>query len=108
MGSVAMIRDAWERHNGEACEAFVIYRGYCGGNAPARVPGMDTAMRLAMRIARGKTPVEAAADEYLYRWRLAIKTPDQCDATGSVSRDPRDRNPRACVSIFGIPHTVGM
>jgi len=69
---------------------------------------MDTAIRLAYRISlarRSKMPPRA---EYLYRWHLAIKAPDQCGATGRVADDPRDRNPRACVSIFGTPHTIGM
>lgn len=36
------------------------------------IPGMDTAIRLAWRIACGRTEAEAAAREYLYRWRLAL------------------------------------
>ncbi len=69
---------------------------------------MDTFTRLAIRVASGKTTSEAAAREYLYRWSLAIKAPDQCGATGRISYDPRDRKPDACVSAFGAPHTIGM
>lgn len=90
---------AYEQHRDAAREAFKVYASYCNGRAPARVPGMDTVIRLAVRIAQGKSIKEAAAREYIYRWHLAIKAPDQCIGTRMV-------NP--CVSIFGAPHTIGM
>ena len=66
---------AYQLHKLAAHEAFDVFVEYCGGNAPRRVPGCDTAIRLAVRIHNGKTIPEAAAREYLYRWQLAIKAP---------------------------------
>jgi hypothetical protein len=108
MGILQDAADAFRAHSSEARQAFGIYRSYCGGNVPPRVPGMDTYDRLAYRISLGRTIEEAAAREYLYRWSLAIKAPDQCGATGRKSYESRDRNPRACVSVFGTPHTIGL
>lgn len=85
-----------------AKQAFDLYCAYCGGNIPPRVPGTDTIIRLEKRIELGASIERAAACEYLYRWRLAIKAPHQCDAAS----DTIVRNP--CVSIFGAPHTIGM
>lgn len=99
------IMAAYAKHQGEAREAYRLFVSYCG-TAPARVPGMDTVIRLACRLALGRSIEESAAREYVYRWHLAIKAPDQCNATGRD--DARDRNPRACISIFGTPHTIGM
>jgi hypothetical protein len=101
-------RAAFNAHNLSAEIAYSIYRSYCGGTVPPRVPGMDTVIRLAMRIANGATVHEAAAREYVYRWHLAIKAPDQCGATGAISYDPRDRRRDACISIFGTPHLLGV
>lgn len=39
------------------------------------VPGMDTFSRLAIRIDQGRTSEEAAAHEYIYRWKLALQSP---------------------------------
>lgn len=108
MGIFQDAADAFKAHGVEARAAFAIYRDYCGGHVPPRVPGMDTVFRLAYRISLGRTIEEAAAREYVYRWHLAIKAPDQCNATGRVSYEPRDRDHQACVSIFGTPHTLGM
>lgn len=99
---------AYHAHRDKAFAAFAIYKQYCNGRPPPRVPGMDTVIRLAHRISLGRSIEEAAAREYLYRWHLAIKAPDQCGATGRISHHPLDRNPQACVSIFGTPHTIGM
>jgi hypothetical protein len=90
---------AYERHRNEANAAFSLYVDHCQGIAPPRVAGMDTIIRLAWRIHCGRTVEQAAAGEYLYRWRLAIKAPDQC--IGAMTRNP-------CVSIFGTPHTIGL
>jgi hypothetical protein len=87
----------YDQHKDAAHHALNLYRSYCGGQIPPRVPGMDTVIRLAWRLAHGRTVEEAAAREYVYRWNLAIKPFDQCE--GST------RNP-AC-SIFGTPHTLG-
>jgi hypothetical protein len=99
MGIFQDAANAFKAHSVEAREAFGIYRSYCGGKVPPRVPGMDTYDRLAYRISLGRTVEEAAAREYLYRWSLAIKAPDQC--IGAATRN-------ACVSVFGTPHTIGM
>jgi len=95
-------RAAYSKHKEAAAEAHAIYRRYCGGKVPPRVPGMDTVIRLALRIENGRSIEEAAAREYLYRWHLAIKAPDQCDAASDTALV----NP--CVSVFGAPHTIGM
>lgn len=83
-----------------AHEAVALFRSYCVEGLP-RVPGMATADRLAIRIHSGHTAEEAAAKEYLYRWNLAIKAPDQCMLPNNSTLDP-------CVSVFGTPHTIGM
>lgn len=90
---------AYTAHSEQAREAYAIYKSYCGGVLPPRVPGMDTVIRLAYRISLGRTIQEAAAREYIYRWHLAIKAPDQCIGSDMV-------NP--CCSIFGTPHTIGL
>lgn len=55
-----------------------------------RMPGMDTVIRLAVRIEAGRSVEEAAAREYIYRWRLTLRP------------DP-DLSP----SFFGAPHLLG-
>lgn len=92
---------AYDKHRAAAHEAFALYKSYCGGIVPPRVPGMDTVIRLAWRIECGRTVEEAAAREYLYRWSLAIKAPDQCMLPHNTTRAP-------CVSVFGTPHLLGM
>lgn len=99
---------AYATYKQEAHAAFDLYAAHCEHSPPPRVPGCDTVIRLAHRISLGRTIEEVAAREYVYRWHLAIKAPDQCNATGRRSYDPRDRNARACVSIFGTPHAIGM
>lgn len=111
-----MLRAAWPIHKADAKRAFELFDSWCTDEGQRRgtrgvmsdVPGMGTTERLAVRIYLGRTIEEAAACEYLYRWSLAIKAPDQCNATGRRSYDPRDHNPRACLSIFGAPHLLGM
>jgi hypothetical protein len=100
--------EAFRQHKLASLEAYEAFVVLCNGRAPPRVPGMDTVIRLAWRIKHGNSVEEAAAHEYLYRWKLAIKAPDQCGATGKRSYDPRDRMPRSCVSVFGVPHPIGM
>lgn len=75
----------YRAHRAEAAQAFALYAAHCGGTAPARVPGMCTDIRLANRIALGRTVEEAAAREYLYRWNLALRWRG-----------------------FGVPHTLGL
>jgi hypothetical protein len=87
---------AYQAHKENAERAYALFLAHYP-KAP-RVPGCDTVIRLAWRIECGRTPEEAAAREYVYRWHLAVKPFDQC-AHGIV-------NP-VC-SVFGTPHTIGM
>ena len=90
----------YNAHSADADRAFALFASYWTSSAkPARVPGMDTVVRMAWRLAHGKTIEEAAAREYVYRWHLAVKPFDQIDRASTV-------NP-AC-SIFGAPHPIGM
>ncbi|AFU87872.1 hypothetical protein CcrColossus_gp002 [Caulobacter phage CcrColossus] len=71
----------------QACELFAAMIV-----GPLRkVPGADTATRMAERIGHGRTPEQAAAREYLYRWRLAL-----------------DARPRNAAAVWGVPHTLGL
>lgn len=56
----------------------------------------------------GATIEQAAAREYVYRWHLAIKAPDQCGATGLRHANARRGDRYACVPVFGAPHPIGM
>lgn len=85
---------AYQTHRVDAEKALALFRSYCDFPIP-RVPGMDTAIRLAWRIANGRTVEEAAAREYAYRFKLAIKAGDQI---GGVSD----------ASVFGAPCLFGM
>lgn len=100
---MSLVRDletAWRTHKADAARAFDLFDSYCGPNTRRRrVPGMGTTERLALRIYYGKTVEQAAASEYVYRWSLAIKAPDQC--IGAATRNP-------CTTVFGAPHTIGM
>ena len=82
MGVLASIKKAWPLRRPEAEVALDLLHAW--GSYP-RVPGMDTVLRLAVRIDCGRSPEEAAAREYLYRWDLALRSP-----------------------LFGVPHTIGM
>ncbi len=92
---------AYQTYKEEAGQAHQLLKSWCAWPLP-RVPGMDTVIRLAWRMAHGRTIEEAAAREYVYRWHLAIKPFDQIDGAGGyVGTGP------AC-SIFGTPHTLGL
>lgn len=80
------IQDAQRLYKKEALEALEILKTMCGGALPPRVPGMDTVTRLAWRIRCGRTPQEAATNEYVYRWKLALQSP----------------------ICFGAPHAMGL
>lgn len=84
IGLPEIVRNAHLLHAAEAQEAYEIFTSYCAEPLP-RVPGMDTTLRLAVRIQNCRTIEEAAAREYLYRWHLAL----QWDG-------------------FGVPHTLGL
>lgn len=91
-------QQAYESHRDAAHDALALLRSYCPIPLP-RVPGMDTVIRLAHRIACGATIEQAAAREYVYRWHLAVKPFDQVDCSNCI--DP-------AVSIFGAPHPFGL
>jgi hypothetical protein len=95
------LRKAWPIHKDDAERAFDLFYSWCDKGRVGRVPGMGTAERLAVRLYLGKTIEEAAAREYLYRWSLAIKAPDQCMLPHNSTRNP-------VVSAFGTPHPLGM
>lgn len=54
-----------------ATAALALFRSWCVQSMP-RIPGCDTALRLAIRIDRGMTIEQAAAREYGYRWQLFL------------------------------------
>lgn len=62
---------AYQKHRDAAHRAMILFREMCDYDVP-RVPGMDTAIRLAWRIECGRTEQEAAAREFVYRFNLAI------------------------------------
>ena len=72
----------FQQHRDEAYQALELLRSW--GYFP-RAPGCSTDIRLGHRIALGRTIEEAAAREYCYRWKLALRS-----------------------RTFGIPHTLGM
>ena len=80
---IEQCRDAMRNHREAARQSYALFVAYCG-EPPCRVPGMDTVIRLAVRIDCGRSIEEAAAKEYLYRWMLALRSP-----------------------IFGVPHLLG-
>jgi hypothetical protein len=65
----------------------------------SRVPGMDTPLRLAVRIHRGKTVEEAASKEYLYRWNLFLASMINHLEAKASSRP---------YSIWPAPHVWGL
>lgn len=71
-------------HLPEAQAASALFRSWCDHKLRG-VPGLDTTTRLALRIYYGRTPENAAAREYIYRWSLALKSP-----------------------VFDAPHTLGL
>lgn len=77
-----IIRDILRERAGDVEIAYGLFRSY--GGPRFRAPGMDTRSRLAWRLHCGRSPVEAAAREYLYRWNLALQSP-----------------------VFGVPHHFG-
>lgn len=89
-------RRAFEANRDAAIAATDLFRTYAP-NAP-RVPGMDTAVRMGVRIEAGRSPQQAAAREYVYRWSLAI----DASAT-SVTRS----RPNALAAHYA-PHALGL
>jgi hypothetical protein len=62
---------AYKKHQDAAHEAMQQFKVLCDYPV-ARVPGMDTVIRLAWRIECGRSIQDAALLEYLYRMNLAI------------------------------------
>lgn len=95
------LRKAWPLHKADADRAFNLFSSWCDAGRRTRIPGMGTTERLAVRLYLGKSVEEAAAREYVYRWELAIKAPDQCMLPHNSTRNP------VC-SVFGTPHAIGL
>jgi hypothetical protein len=108
MTLIDQLKAAHKNHDKKAQEAFKLLRSWYTHPIP-RVPGMDTVIRLALRISRAHTIEEAAAKEYVYRWHLAIKAPDQVVGSHFDGMRPlRYGGGYSSVSILGAPHTIGM
>ncbi len=86
MSLIQELREAWPLHGDAATKAFALFKEWAPRST--RVPGCDTALRLAYRIYHGKTLEQAAAAEYLYRWHLAI------DQLNNQSERPKHYGPR--------------
>ena len=78
------INKAWRDHKIAANDAVLAFRDLCARRLP-RVPGIDTVLRMAVRIEAGKSAEQAAAREYVYRWNLAL-----------------------IGKVWPAPHTIGM
>jgi hypothetical protein len=87
---VSAIIAAYRRNENAAAEAWRLLKSFYPERVPPRVPGMDTIIRLGVRIDNGRSVEQAAAREYVYRWGLVLR-PDP-DCTGD---------------IFGAPHLLG-
>lgn len=81
---------AYEALRIDAHATEATFEAYCGRKM-RRVPGMCTVIRLAVRLQNGKSREQAAAAEYLYRWRLVL-----------------DAEPRSADALWGVPHALGM
>ena len=99
MSMIQDLRSANADHNcvNAATEALRLYADLYPEPRVKRI-GMDSFSALLLRCYYGRTPERAAAAEYLYRWRLAIKPSDQ--VLNTCARNP-------CVSVFGAPHLLG-
>lgn len=72
MNLVDEVRAAWAAHRPDAERAYEIAASFCP-NMP-RLPGCDTALRLAHYIYHGLSVEQAAAREYRYRWMVALQS----------------------------------
>lgn len=87
-----------------AREADAMWRDWCAARQP-RVPGIDTVMRLAVRIDCGATVEQAAAREYLYRWGLVLLQWVNFAETDK----PRSRHSARRVNgAWSVPHAIGL
>lgn len=82
---IQQARRSMVEHGDAASVAYNLFVHHCEGVPPCRVPGMDTVIRLAIRIDCGRDVEGAAAHEYIYRWKLALQS----------------------VVAFGSPHLLG-
>ena len=89
---------AYERHRTRAVQAYQAFRDLCDFEPP-RVPGMETPVRMAVRLDNGHTVETAAAREFAYRWGLAL------DAFASHARNGGRPNPFAALYA---PSLLGM
>lgn len=63
---------AYVEHQTAAHAATESYAAMIAPTPLVKVPGADTAIRMAWRIHSGLTIEQAVAREYLYRWSLAL------------------------------------
>lgn len=94
----ASYQRAWTNHGLAACAAYDLLQTMAE-NLP-RIPGMDTRLRLAVRLEAGHSVETAAAREYAYRWRLALDSHQQDVTT-------RNRRPGAFAAFYA-PHPFGL
>lgn len=80
--------------------ALRLFASYCL-QPMHRIPGCDTAIRLAIRIHQGKSVEEAAAREYSYRWHLFLDA--WINHTQTRSRSSFEHGPM----IWQAPHLLG-
>lgn len=99
MTLIQTVRAAWPARQAEALQALDLFRSWCI-QPPPRIPGMDTVLRLAVRIDQGTTVTEAAAREYSYRWHLF--------AGAFVSHAESRSRTHPIGAVFPAPHLLGM
>lgn len=83
-----------------AKDALALFRSYCAQSMP-RIPGMDTWIRMAIRVHLGKSIEEAAAREYSHRWLLFLRA--WSNHTESRARG-RFIHPQM---VYPAPHLLG-
>lgn len=96
---ISMVRDAWPKHQSAAEDALKLFRSYCS-QPMRRIPGMDTVLRIAVRINAGNSIEQAGAREYAYRWHLALN--QWINHAESRSRS------RPVTGAWQAPHIIGM
>jgi hypothetical protein len=78
------IQGTMTKRPAEVAAASALYRSWCVGPQVRRI-GMGIEHAVAHRLSFGRTPEQAAAREYLYRWSIALNS-----------------------RVFGAPHALGM
>lgn len=84
-GPMHQAQAAYWTHKAQAEAGEAFFRAMLTPAADLERGPLPSVYRIAARIAQGFTVEEAAAREYLYRWRLTLQSP-----------------------IFGAPHALGM